>query len=71
MRIKAKRMDGKLFFDHFVVKKCSVFMYGVYHRGIGYSYCGDVITSATSRKAATKKARLLEIGYRACVSDLT
>lgn len=61
-KIKAVWKDGKLLFNHFVVKKDSDNFFGVYHR-YG-SKCGPLITSDTTLKGAAKKAKLLEIGYK-------
>ena len=67
-RIKAVWKNGMLIFPRFVVKKESDAFVGVYHRW-GYD-CGPIVTSATTLKAAAKKAKLLEIGYRIAEEDL-
>ena len=38
--------------------------------GKNYGFYREVITSAPTFKAASKKAKLLEIGYRICRSDM-
>lgn len=60
-KIKASWRNGMLVFPRFIVKKGSDNFVGVYHRW-GYD-CGPIVTSATTLKAAAKKAKLLEIGY--------
>ena len=57
-KIKAEFRDGKLYFKHFVVKKESETMYGV------YDDCSKLITSGTTLNQAAKKAKLLELGYQ-------
>ena len=59
-----------LCFDHFAVRKESETFYGVYeYNRIDKKIFGDVITSGATLHAATTKAKLLERGYRMCLSD--
>ena len=67
-KIKAVWRNGMLVFPRFIVKKESDNFVGVYHRW-GYA-CGPIVTSATTLKAAAKKAKLLEIGYSMAEDDL-
>jgi hypothetical protein len=62
MNIKASINGDKLMFNDFIVIKESDNFYGVYER---YSddKCGSIITSGTTSDNASKKAKLLQIGY--------
>ena len=59
---KSKMIDGKLYFDNFMVQKERKDFYGVYEHVLNYK-CGELITSGTSMESASKKAKLLQIGY--------
>lgn len=59
---EAKMIDGKLYFRNFMVQKESDNFYGVYE-SFHNSKCGEVITSGESMESASKKAKLLQIGY--------
>lgn len=62
MNPTAKMIDGKLYFNDFVVQKESGNFYGVYESFMGYP-CTTLITSGTSMESAAKKAKLLQIGW--------
>lgn len=68
MKIKAKWVGDRLCFDHFVIQKESDTMFGIY-RCVNHEPYGEVITGGASFSSAAKKAKLLEIGYRACRDD--
>lgn len=59
---KSKMIDGKLYFDNFMCQKEGKTFYGVYESFFGYK-SGELITSGTSMESASKKAKLLQIGY--------
>lgn len=59
---ESKMIDGKLYFRNFMVQKESDKFYGIYESFYN-SKCGKLITSGTSMESASKKAKLLQIGY--------
>lgn len=59
---EAKMIDGNLYFRNFMVQKESENFYGVYESFCN-SKCGELITSGVSMESASKKAKLLQIGY--------
>lgn len=59
---EAKIINGKLYFQDFMVQKKSENFYGVYESFL-YTKCGELITSGTTMGSAAKKAKLLQIGY--------
>ena len=75
MKIKSELRNGVLYFEHFCVKKESESFYGVYefNSKFGGSFHGSQtgpITSAPTMNAASKKAKLLEIGYQTCKEEM-
>ncbi len=64
MEIKATWENGLLVFKNVAVKKESETFYGVYRysRWDKKTY-GELITSAETLNGASKKAKLIEIGY--------
>ena len=73
MKVKSEMIDGKIYFDNFVVVKESDAFYGVYSRYSKYwlSYNKHfVITSGTTLDSACKKAKLLQMGYEHALQDM-
>lgn len=66
--LKSKMIDGKLYFRNFMVQKESDNFYGVYESFFN-SKCGELITSGTSMESASKKAKLLQMGYNLRVEE--
>ena len=62
MKPESKMVDGKLYFRNFMVQKESDNFYGVYETFCNSKY-GELITSGTSMESASKKAKLLQMGY--------
>lgn len=62
MKVKAKEINGIIYFSNFMVIKESENFYGVYEHW-NKTKVNDVITSGTSLNNACKKAKLLQIGY--------
>lgn len=62
MKPESKMVDGKLYFRNFMVQKESDNFYGVYETFCN-SKCGELITGGTSMESASKKAKLLQMGY--------
>lgn len=60
--MKAKKVDGKLYFRNFVVIPEGKHFFGVYESVLNCK-CGPLITSGHSFDAAAKKAKLLQMGY--------
>lgn len=73
MKVKSKIIDGKIYFDNYVVVKESDTFYGVYQKfskhWLPYNK-NMLITSATTKDSACKKAKLLQIGYDMALSDM-
>ena len=70
MEIKAVWKNDLLVFTHVAVKKESETFYGVYrYSAWDKKVYGEVITSAETLKSASKKAKLIEIGYEMCRFD--
>lgn len=67
MEIKATWENDLLAFKHVAVKKESETFYGVYRysRWDKKTY-GELITSGETLNSASKKAKLIEIGYNMC-----
>lgn len=71
MKIKASWKNDLLVFTNVAVKKESETFYGVYeYSAIDKKTYGKAITSATTLSSAAKKAKLIEIGYKMCSSDM-
>lgn len=71
MEIKATWKNDLLVFTHVAVKRESKTFYGVYEYSVwDKKVYGKVITSAETLKQASKKAKLIEIGYKMCGDDL-
>ena len=68
MEPKAKVIGNDLYFKNFMVKKEAHNFYGVYEVSLGMKY-GELITSSNSMGKASKKARLLQIGYDLCKNE--
>lgn len=70
MKIEATWENDLLVFKHVAVKKESETFYGVYRysRWDKKTY-GELITSAETLNSASKKAKLIEIGYEMCRFD--
>lgn len=70
MKIKAVWKNDLLVFTHVAVKKESETFYGVYRYSVwDKKVYGEVITSAETLNSASKKAKLIEIGYEMCKFD--
>ena len=65
-KVKSEMIDGKVYFDKFVVVKEGDTFYGVYpkfaRRFLSYDR-NFLISSGTTMNSACKKAKLLQIGY--------
>lgn len=72
MKTVSKMINGKVYFDNFVVVKESDKFYGVYQKwSKEYTpYNPKIITSGTTLDNACKKAKLLQIGYDLACNDL-
>lgn len=73
MNVKSKIIDGKIYFDNYVVVKESETFYAVYKRYSKYWRPYDknnIITSSTTKNGACKKAKLLQIGYDMALNDM-
>lgn len=73
MKIKSEMIDGKIYFDNFVVVKESDVFYGVYQKFSRYwkPYNKNfLVTSGTTMDNACKKAKLLQIGYELALNDM-
>lgn len=73
MKVESKMIDGKIYFDNFVVVKESDTFYGVYQKFSKHwlSYNKNMlITSAITKDNACKKAKLLQMGYDMALSDM-
>lgn len=73
MKVETKIIDGKIYFDNFVVVKESDTFYGVYQRysrhWLPYNK-NFIITSGTTKDSTCKKAKLLQIGYNIGLNDM-
>lgn len=70
MEVKAVWKNDLLVFTHVAVKKESETFYGVYRYSVwDKKTYGEVITSAETLDKASKKAKLIEIGYKMCQFD--
>ena len=71
MKIKATWRNDLLVFNHVAVKKGSETFYGVYRYDpwLKKTY-GEVITGAETFDKASKKAKLIEIGYEMCFKEV-
>ena len=63
MKVESSFCDGKVIFKNFLVRKECDNFYGVYEKWWDNSILGEMITSGKSMKIASKKAKLLQIGY--------
>ena len=72
MKTVSKMINGKVYFDNFVVVKESDKFYGVYQKWSKEytSYNPKIITSGITLDNACKKAKLLQIGYDLACDDL-
>ena len=73
MKTESKMIDGKIYFDNYVIVKESDTFYGVYPRfsRLWLSYNKNMlITSGTTKDSACKKAKLLQIGYDMALNDI-
>lgn len=73
MKIKSEMIDGKVYFDNFVVVKESDLFYGVYQKFSRHwkAYNKNfIVTSGTTMDNACKKAKLLQMGYELALSDM-
>lgn len=72
MKTVSEVIDGRVYFDNFVVVKESDDFYGVYKKwSKGYKpYNPNIVTSGTTLNNACKKAKLLQIGYDLARNDL-
>ena len=61
MKVESRVENGNIVFDRFIVKKESDNFYGVYEYFFGSA--NSLITSATTKDSACKKAKLLQIGF--------
>lgn len=67
MEIKAYWENGLLVFKNVAVKKESETFYGVYrYSRWDKKIYGELITSGETLNSASKKAKLIEIGYEMC-----
>lgn len=73
MNVKSELLDGKIYFDNYVVVKESDTFYAVYPRFsknfLPYNK-NYLITSGTTKDSACKKAKLLQIGYDMARDDM-
>ena len=73
MNPKSELIDGKIYFDNYVVVKESNTFYGVYQRFSKHWLPYDknyLVTSGTTLDSACKKAKLLQIGYDRALYDM-
>lgn len=71
MEIKATWKNDNLCFKNFVVVKEKDTFWGVYERAIlSYDPIGELITSGKTLDKASKKAKLLQIGYDMCRENI-
>lgn len=73
MKVESKIIDGKIYFDNFVVVKESDTFYGVYKKFLKNWLPYDknnIVTSATTKDSACKKAKLLQMGYNMALDDM-
>ena len=63
MKVKSEMIDGKIYFDNFVVVKESNTFWGVYEKHFTFYNKNSLITSGTTKDKACKKAKMLQIGY--------
>lgn len=64
MKVNSEMVDGKIYFDNFVVIKESNTFWGVYKRLFMCHYDkNSLITSGPTKDKACKKAKMLQIGY--------
>ena len=73
MKIKSEVIDGKIYFDNFVVVRESDTFYGVYQKYSKHwlTYNKNfLITSGTTLDNACKKAKLLQMGYEYALQDM-
>ena len=69
MKPESKMIDGALYFKNFMVQKESENFFGVYEHSWNRKY-GEVITSGSSMESASKKAKMLQIGYDICKDNM-
>lgn len=73
MKVESKMIDGKIYFDNFVVVKESDTFYGVYQKFLKHYHSynkNNIVTSATTKDGACKKAKLLQMGYDMALDDM-
>lgn len=71
MKVNSEMRNGKLYFDHFLVRQESDYMYSIYQRWpMSDDRFGKVVSSSESFNGAAKKAKLMEIGYQIAMENI-
>lgn len=73
MKVESKVIDGKIYFNNYVVVKESDTFYGVYQKFSRFYLPYNknyIVTSGITKDDACKKAKLLQMGYDMALNDM-